>query len=91
MAVTRIKPKKQHWYLMILVLTPCYMVANIIGGLTVGSGTIYHVENWNTRPGVSFFAFVGVGLLQGLLYYLSAWAIEKLRRNHEYDPDEADN
>ena len=66
---------------MILVLIPGYMIANIIGGLTLGEGTVYHVENWSTNPGGSFFAFIGIGFLQGLFYYLTAWLIEKLRRD----------
>lgn len=45
-AVTRIKPRKEHWYIMMLVFVPGYMIGNIIGAFTIGNGTIYQVENW---------------------------------------------
>ena len=85
--VTRIKPRRSDWFRMILVLFPLYMFANVLGGLTVGNGTIYQVENWKTQPGVSFLIFIGVGLLQGGIYYLAAWAFEKLREKHDYEAE----
>lgn len=77
--VTRIKPRRSDWFRMILVLFPLYMFANVLGGLTVGNGTIYQIENWKTQPGVSFLMALAAGLVQGGIYYLAAWALEKLR------------
>lgn len=87
--VTRIKPRRSDWFRMVLVLFPGYMFANIIGGLTVGSGTIYQVENWKTQPGVSFLIFIGLGLAQGVFYYLAAWSFEKAREKEDYEKDQS--
>ena len=83
---TRIKPNKKHDRWMIALMCPGYMLFNLAGSFTVGSdkGSIYLIEDWKNDAGLTIMVFVSCGVIQGVLYFILAFVIEKCRSKQVY-------
>lgn len=88
--------EKSHWWITYITMSPCYMICNWIGAMTLGNmstrekGTIYGVETWATNPALSIFYFQLLAIFQSALFYCSALVIDKCwpkRPEEEYELD----
>lgn len=60
--------EKRHWWIMVIVMCPFYMLANLWGSfniellvITHKHGAVYGVEQWRTNPVLTVFIFIVMG------------------------------
>jgi len=90
--------EKKHWWLGFVTMFPFYMVANLVGSLTMGSlvdgsmGTLYTFEDWYDKPITTIGLFIFCGFIQGGLIYCTAACMDRIwpkRAAEHFDLPEA--
>merc|ERR1719231_481729 len=86
--------EKSHWWIMVIVMCPCYMCCNWVGAMTLGNmatrekGSVYGPEMWATNVPLTIFYFAILAVVQGGIFYCTAAVIDKYwpkRPEEEFD------
>lgn len=77
--------ERSHWWIAFITMFPFYMLCNWWGAMTIGlmsdpniKGKIYGPEEWATNVPITILYFFILGLLQSLIFYLTAILIDRI-------------
>lgn len=85
LAFTDMALEKRHWWIMVLVMCPFYMLANLWGSFYIPKlyesnkdGGVYGLEGWRVSPVRAIFVFMIMAFAQGGTFYCLCSIIERV-------------